>query len=152
MIGILVANSSNCKIYAYNKPIAQFTLTKEMGHEESHMKISQDLVRDDRGRPDKPFSVSRTAYEPDTDPKKKEWDIFAREVAHNIKNEAEKYSSLVLIVPPEFEGMLKSHINKIDKDHKVMDKVTHLIQKDLLNMNELDMFEYIREQVKYPQH
>ncbi|MBN8828048.1 MAG: host attachment protein [Sphingobacteriia bacterium] len=140
MIGILVANSSDCKLYTYSKP-NHFTLLKHLTHEESRMKIV-DLVDDDRGRPDKPFSSTRVTYEPNTDPKEKEWDKFAKEIANCIKSEQDNFDKMILIASPKFEGILK---HKLDK--KIIDKVSKTLTKDLLNMPEQEMLLYIEEHI-----
>lgn len=135
---IVVANGSKLKIFASNSPLYQsrhdLSFILELDHNESRLK-SHDLEKDKPGRY-KMHESGGSAYERVTDTKIIEKNQFAREIAGKLKHakSLDQYEQILLIVPKQFYGILKTYI-----DHNVADSIYKLIYKDYVNSTTEDL-------------
>lgn len=141
MLWVVTLNTSNCRIYHYQKHLNKLTLIKELNHPESRLK-NRDITSDRPGHYHKSLKTSRGAYEPASDPKANEVDIFSRDIA-KVLNCAKKdnlYRELILITAPHMHGVLNQHLNK-----NVQTNITETIHKDLQTLSEKALSDYLAE-------
>lgn len=124
-IWILVANSSNAKIYKAEKNQNLIEL-EVLTHLESRQK-ELDLVTTKPGRQFDSFGLGRHAYQQKTSPKEQEFEAFAKQISHHLDEERlkGKFGKLYLAANPSFLGLLRSCLSsqtgaliagEIDKD------------------------------------
>lgn len=139
---VITANSNHCCIYDYHHKMKQLTLVKEIDHPENRLKMSE-LVSDRSGH----YNTSHTnrgAYGQTTNTTTVHIDNFAREVARELEKERNHhdYTELVLIMPPDMEGMLLHHLNK-----HVKALIKQNIQKNVMNVHPHELLTYLNEHV-----
>jgi len=147
MIWVVNANSTICRIYNYSKKPSQLVLLKELLHPESRIKASVDLTSDKPGHYQTQHS-SHGSYGAHTDPHAVEIDKFSRQIAVELEHGRTQglYKQLILISPAHMNGNLGLHLNK-----HVKELVTHHLHKDLLNINENDLLDFIHSNTRYPE-
>lgn len=122
---IMVANSSQAKLFANRGPHKGLELIKEMHHPQSREKAA-NLVSDRVGN----FKGSGS-YAQATDPKQHEAERFASEVAHELEagriNHA--YEKLILVASAPFMGLINERMS-----HQVKQKVSESINKDYTHL------------------
>lgn len=111
MTWILIANSSEAKLYATQNINNEWQMVNEWQHPQSREKDS-DLVSDKPGR----FhsrAFNRGAYEDTSDPKQVEADNFANQLATmlNEGRNTNQYQKLIIAATPHFHGLLNKHCN-----------------------------------------
>ncbi|OGT45860.1 MAG: hypothetical protein A3E83_00590 [Gammaproteobacteria bacterium RIFCSPHIGHO2_12_FULL_41_20] len=129
-IWVIVANSSLCRFYLYEKN-KEISLLKEIVHPENKLKKSDYLTSDKPGHY-KTDAASGSAYESHTDPKKVAIDNFAREIAKALQHGRtnNEYQKLIIIIPPTMHGLLFQHLDK-----HVKNLISHNIQKDVIHLS-----------------
>lgn len=137
---IITANSNNCRIYDYHKKLNELKLIKEIDRPENKLK-SGDLVSDKPGRY-KTDSKIGSAYSPATDPEEVNIDNFARELATELDEARNKhdYDELVVIMPPQMDGLFSQHLNK-----HVKALIKQNIQKNIMHLSEHELLDYLNE-------
>ncbi len=131
---ILIANSSEAKLYATKKLNGDWQLVNEWQHPQSREK-DLDLVSDKPGRYHS-RTYNRGAFEDTSDPKQVEANNFAYQLATaldagRVNNE---YQKLIVAATPHFHGLLNKHCNV-----HVAALISHHLEKDYtkLKMSEI---------------
>lgn len=131
---ILVANKGTARIIAIDKANDSAEQLEEFTSEEAHL-MERDLVSDRPGR-GSTGSGSKFSVENDSEHKQQNAIRFAHVLSQYLDENLrkKKYHTLVLMVAPQFLGLLRKSLSK-----NVMDSVEQEIDKDLtkLNINEI---------------
>lgn len=141
---IMVANSNDCKIFKYDRNIHKISFVAEISHPENRLR-EQDLVADSYGVYQN-IGMRRGSYEPETTHTQLAMDKFAREMANRLNYARMKhlYDDLILLMPSTMGGMLFKHLNK-----QVLGMVRKVIQKNLINLSEHELKDYLADHLKY---
>ena len=107
---ILIANAAEARLFAVTGSDA-WRLVTTLEHPLSAAKTS-DIMSDRAGRVQQRTGPQRSAADPHTTPKGIEADHFARELASLLDVERARYAQLVLVAPPHFLGLLRSHLSQ----------------------------------------
>lgn len=144
MFWVVNTNSNTCHIYDYQKKPRKLTLAKVILHPENKLK-DIELTSDKPGRY-KADSSAHGTYSQDTDPKEIKIDNFIREIARELDHgrTSKSYDKIILIAPPHVSGVLFQHIDK-----NVKDLIYKTIQKDLPNISEHELLEFLKEHAVY---
>ena len=107
---ILIANSVHARLLQQEDG-GPVRLLRNFTHAQSRSKVS-DLVNDRAGHENTDRSYGGTSYQPRTDPKKKEHEHFARELADDLERHAQTgaFESLVIFASSPFLGELKAEL------------------------------------------
>ena len=138
---ILVCDASRARIFSTTGPHKPWHLKKVFDHPSSRAK-SSDLGSDHPGRSMQSSNHgSRSAMEPDTDPKEVEILKFAQELAAELEKNfhANEFSKLVIAAPPHFLGLLRKKIH-----HSVEKTIVQTIDKEYTNLPEKELMERIQ--------
>lgn len=143
---VIITNTNTCKIYNHDKNHSTLSLLKEISHPDFKLKTSETLTTDRPGHYNKGESV-RGSYSPHMEPKEIEIDRFSHEIAEALDKgrKDNAYEKLVIITAPHMNGLLFKHLNK-----HVKELVKHTIQKDLQNMNDRELMEFVRTHTQFP--
>jgi protein required for attachment to host cells len=134
---VLVANAGEACLYTIdNLHTGKLEFLEKFEHPESRQKWS-DIVSDKRGRYQTDHAT-RCSYEDKFDPKDLEVESFARELFDRLKSLEPDYESLVIIAPPQFQGVLRKVIG--DSLPNTTD-----ITKDYTQLSSDELIERIRE-------
>ncbi len=142
---VIITNTNTCRIYNYDKKHVKLSLLTEISHPDLKLKTSDVITTERPGHYHKGESA-RGAYEPRMDPKEVEIDRFSHEIAALLdkgRNE-NAYEKLIIITAPHMNGLLFKHLNK-----HVKELVAKNIQKDLLNMNEREITDFIKTHTQF---
>jgi len=144
MIWIVAANSNMCRIYHFDKHPKKITLLKEISHPENRLKTS-DITSDKPGKYKNDGSAGG-AYSSHTDPKAVEIDNFSREIAQALNHgrNSNAYKNIILVTPSHMDGLISKHLDK-----HVKELVTDKIQKDIMQLSEHDLLDFV---IKNLQH
>ena len=144
MIWLININSSQCRIYDYQKKPAQITLIKEFSNAAARHKASDGLTSDKPGRYQS-MGTRGGAYSPHTDPKENEVDHFARDVAKELDHgrNTNLYKEIILIAPPHMLGLLNLHTDK-----HVKELVIDSIHNDLIYMKDHELLDFLKNHGK----
>jgi protein required for attachment to host cells len=136
---VIVANSSVAFIYKMDKQLQNLDTFKELRHDASRMR-SQDLTSDESG------AYGQATYQPSTDPKAHEHEIFANSLASELAsfNNQNAFQHLVLIAPPHFHGLLEKSLAPA-----LQSKVLVNLQKDYTKMSNKELFTVVKDNTKY---
>jgi len=107
---ILIANATRARLLQQERN-DRVTELEAFDHPQSRSKIS-DLVDDRAGHESTDRSYGGTSYQPRTDPKQKEHQRFARELAEFLERQAQSgsYRSLAVFASSPFLGELKAEL------------------------------------------
>lgn len=144
-IWVVVANSNICRIYNYSKINKHIQLLKELNHPENKLK-DIDLTSDKPGRYQSSQSA-HGAYSQATDPKEIKIDHFSKEVAQQLDHgrNLHEYKKLIIIISPHMYGLILNNINS-----HVKNLISHTFEKDLINLNQSELLEFLKIHTKYP--
>jgi protein required for attachment to host cells len=128
---VVVAESSYARIFDCAKPGGALREIEGLVHPESRLH-AQSLHSDAPGRTFDSFGQGRHALVPDTDPKRHEAKVFARDIARHLESArvGKKLEALVLVAPPAFLGLLREHISEPCRQ-----RVVQTISKNLVHEN-----------------
>jgi len=131
---VVVANSSRARVYENRGAGSGLAALQAYEHPESRAK-GIDLVSDRPGHTASDRG-SRTALEPDTDPKRNVQEHFARELAQALEQGRveNRYQDLVLVASSPFLGILRSQLPK-----QVNARVRELLDKDYTALAEREL-------------
>jgi protein required for attachment to host cells len=131
---VLVANCCEAKLYKIST-FPKLEEFKELTHPESKLHV-QDLASREQGRNFQSGGTTRHAYQPETDPKKHEIDLFAKSVADYLSSACQKndFARLYIVAPPNFLGSLRSHLNG-----KITKTIVQEFGKDMLKHDKADV-------------
>lgn len=136
---VLIANSSEAKIYQTTQLGKDLNLINEFYHPESREK-GLELVTDRAGRYKSRMGQGRGAYM-NIPPQEIEADRFARELAKNLNGEHfESYDYLIVIAPPHFHGLLNKHYTL-----NVKEKIKYNLEKDYTKIPHKKLLGYLEE-------
>lgn len=126
---VVVAESSHARIFHCNKPGAALVEETALVHPESRLH-AQDIHSDLPGRVFDSGGEGRHAMAPDTDPKRHEAEVFARELIAHIESarSSGKFEQLVLAASPAFLGLLRERMSSA-----LRQRVIHTISKNLVH-------------------
>lgn len=141
---IIVANSSDCKIFKYDRNIHNLSLLEEIKHPENRLR-EHDLVADSYGFYKK-SGMHRSSYEPETSHTTLAMDKFAREVAEKLNFGRIKhlFDDVILLMPATMGGMLFKHLNK-----NVMCMIRKVFKKNIVNLSEHELKRYLCDNLKF---
>lgn len=107
---ILVANASVAHCFERESPTAPLVPVAHFAHPESRMH-TRDLETDRGGRTQKD-DAGRTSFVPRTDPKEREREEFAREIARALEEGvlAHRCNGIALFASNPFLGELQAHL------------------------------------------
>lgn len=107
---ILIANATQARLLQ-QEDSGRLVILKSFSHSQGRSKIS-DLVDDRAGHENTDRSFGGTAYQPRTDPKKKEHERFARELAEDLERQAQRgsFESIAVFASSPFLGELKAEL------------------------------------------
>ncbi|MDP1834873.1 MAG: host attachment protein [Chlamydiales bacterium] len=131
---VVVANSSQATVYKAEK-LGVLNEVHTLLHPESRLH-DRDIVTDKPGRTNPSITIGRSAYEPQTSPKRHEIEVFAKELSEFLEQSREQglYSKLYIAAAPSFLGLLREKLSQattrlvageVDKD------CTHLKPKEI---------------------
>lgn len=135
---IIVANSSDCKIFEYQKNIHTLTLREEIKHPENRLR-EHDLIADSYGFYKK-AGMHRSSYEPENPHTKQALDRFARELASKLNTGRIKhlFDNVILLMPSRMAGLLYKHLNK-----NVICMIKKMFKRNIINLSEHELKKYL---------
>ena len=134
MTWVITANTNTCYIYEYNIAPVGIAFIKELNHPSSRLRESE-LVADRPGS----YRTNSTAigkYTPKNDHQTIEIENFAQEIAEalNQARKKNKYKDLILIAPPQMNGLIQKCL-----DGNVKSCIEKTINKDYMRLAEDDL-------------
>lgn len=129
---VVVAESSHARIFHCSKEGAALEEETALVHPESRLH-AQDIHSDLPGRAFDSGGEGRHAMSPDTDPKRHEAEVFARELIAHIENarSTSKFDQLILAASPAFLGLLRERMSSA-----LRQRVIHTLSKNLVHEND----------------
>lgn len=126
---VVVAESSHARIFHCNKAGDALEEETALVHPESRLH-AQDIHSDLPGRTFDSGGEGRHAMSPDTDPKRHEAEVFARELIAHIESARThgKFKELILAASPAFLGLLRERMSSA-----LRQKVIHTVSKNLVH-------------------
>jgi protein required for attachment to host cells len=130
---ILLANSSRARLFAWDRADAQLQEISDFVHPQGRQKVAEidPHLGGHTQRPRGDGASGGAAFEPRTDPRHKEREHFARELAAYLDAALEtgRFGSLVLIASNPFLGELRAHLaDRVDK------RVQAVVHSDLSSL------------------
>lgn len=160
MIWIIVANSSSCRIFSYDKNpeelsaikdalnptdqlLKKFSIVKEFIHPESRLR-DVDLSSDNLGRYKTGPMMQSDSFSPQETIKETEIENFAREIVNEIENgiRLKQFSQLILVAPARMIGILHRNFST-----KIKSLISHEIQKDYNKLNERELVVALKKEL-----
>lgn len=141
MLWVVTANTNNCRVYHYQKHLNKLTLIKELNHPENRLK-NREITSDRPGHYNKSTLGTRGAYEPPSDPKENQINLFSRDIAKllNTAKQDKLYEQLILITDSHMLGLLNQHLHK-----SVSANITQTINRDLQAFSDKELVGYLAE-------
>lgn len=137
---VLVANSSEARIYDTASIGEDMECIKEFSHPEGREKGSE--LASDRPGHYQSKGTGHGAFVEPTAPKEHEVDRFAGELARELDKgrTSNAYRKLVVVASPHFHGLINSHLDEHTRSMVVKD-----IQKDLTDCEPRDLPSRLKE-------
>lgn len=109
---ILVADSARARLFSREKKFSRLEEIETLVHPESRLR-RQDLVSDRPGQVQESKTPGESVNEEPTDPKTAEARLFARDIAHHLREArvAGTFRHLVLVADPRFLGLLRKSLD-----------------------------------------
>jgi protein required for attachment to host cells len=128
---VVVAESSHARIFNCAKPGSALEEIEGLVHPASRLH-AQGLHSDAPGRTFDSVGQGRHAIAPDTDPKRHEAKVFARDIARRLDSArvGKKLEELVLVAPPMFLGLLREHMSEPCRQRVVQTISKNLVHED----------------------
>ncbi len=138
---VLVADGAKARIFMARP----HELTEALDHDfvAPHIKPSE-RGSSKPGRSFESANPTRHAYEPRTDWRQHQKELFAQELCKVLEEHDEKkeIDELILIAPPKTLGDLRDHLSK-----HLFDKVTAEIPKDVTKFTETELLHFLEREV-----
>lgn len=140
---VLVANAAFARVYRGPHHGVALTLIENFEHLASRQK-DKNLVSGSLGRY-KAKDVAGGAYAPRSDPKKNEFDQFARDIAEHLNKAhlANEFQELILIAPGHMQALIKNHCDK-----NLSHRIVKAVDKDYIQYNEAELNEVVTQLLK----
>ena len=137
---ILIANRSSASLFESDWPGKLMRRIQDIPHPEGRMQ-NQDIDTDKPGRIFDSFGQGRHAASPKQEPTEHIAQQFALDLAEllNKGRVTHAYDKLVLMAEPKFLGILRA---ALDKNTAAL--VAQTVNKELLNVKEEDLAEYLK--------
>ena len=137
---ILSANRSNAYLFESDWPGKSMRLLQDIPHPQGIMQ-NQDIDTDKPGRVFDSFGNGRHSTSPKQEPTEHIAQQFALDLAEMLNKGrlTNAYDKLVLIAEPKFLGLLRG---ALDKNTESL--VSQTVNKELLDVTEEDLAEYIK--------
>lgn len=145
MTWVLITNTNDCRIYKFERKPVTLSLIQEIQHPENKLK-EQDLVSDRPGHYNT-SGTSRGSYSEQTSHKEIRLEEFAREIAAILESGRlhKHYEKLIIAAPAKIYGFLRKQINpSIEK------LICNHISKDLMQLKQHELLEYLQANTLYP--
>lgn len=126
---VVVAESSHARIFHCEKAGAELEEATSLVHPESRLH-AQDIHSDLPGRTFDSGGEGRHAMYPNTDPKRHEAEVFARELMSHIESARARgeFQELILAASPTFLGLLRERMSSA-----LRQQLIHTVAKNLVN-------------------
>lgn len=136
---VLVANGSECRIYARNSLTGKLDIVREFSSEESRLQ-TREIGEDKPGRAFDSVGGMRHAMEPREDFHKQARRIFAREIAEflNAASLQDHFHALSIASSATFLGELRMLM-----DSHVQEKIVMELNKDLTHVPTHDLLSHL---------
>ena len=130
-IRIVVADSARARIFTLSERGGKLQEIADLSHPESRLHDTE-LTSDLPGRTFDSHGQGRHGMEQATEPKEREAQAFAVEIARYVERSQrdESFDSLVLVAPPKFLGRLRSELNKAAREALVGELDKNLVEAD----------------------
>ena len=130
-IWIIVADSARARIFSMPGAGGKLQELADLSHPESRLhdtELSSALP----GRTFDSHGQGRHGMEQATDPKEREAQAFAAEIARHLDQGQREgsFDSLMLVAPPKFLGRLRAGLNKATRDALVGELDKNLVEAD----------------------
>jgi protein required for attachment to host cells len=134
---VIVADNARARIFSSDSTLLRLEEIEDFAHPEARL-ADRDLASDAAGR----SSDRGDAYNPATSPSEHEVDSFAQLLAQRLKqlHNEEHFDSLMLVAPPKFLGLLRSHL-----DGPLDALVSRTVDKDLSTRPVDEIIDQLRE-------
>lgn len=128
---IVVADSSRARFFSMESKVDPLQEMEGMVHEEGRLR-EQDEVSDRQGGLAGGHGEGGHPFEPPTDPKHREMEVFAKQIADKLEHGRvnHDYHKLILVAPPAFLGSLRRELNE-----HVLELVDSSLDKNLVAEN-----------------
>lgn len=126
---VLVADSAKARIFSREKKFSRIEEIETLVHPESRLR-RQDLVSDRPGQVQESRTPGEYANEEPTDPKVAEARLFARDMAHHLREArvAGSFQHLVLVADPRFLGLLRKSLDADTRDCVAAEVAKNLVR------------------------
>ena len=146
-IWVLVANSSEAKLYSAHVLGKDLRLIDEFSHPESRnkgLKLTSDKVG--HYQSSSTVGTAHGSFVEPSDPKQFEAERFAHQLANTLEKgrTSNLYKKLVVVAPPHFHGLLKRECNG-----HIQDLVMHYVDKDYTKLTERELATLLDELPRY---
>lgn len=128
---IVVADSARARIFTLSGIGGTLQEVADLAHPESRLH-DRELSSDMPGRTFDSHGQGRHSMEQATDPKEREAQAFAAEIARHIglAQHEGSFDSLVLVAPPKFLGRLRPELSKSARDALIGELDKNLVEAD----------------------
>jgi protein required for attachment to host cells len=131
---ILVADSSQAKLFRAEKPLKTLEIIFEKDHIQGRQKRSD--IDSDRAGVRNSSTKGSHSFAGDKDSHKHEEEMFAKSLCNMLESEYKhrKYDGLILVAPPHFLGFIRQHLSK-----DCMSVLVKSINKNLVKQTETEL-------------
>lgn len=138
---LVVLDSTLCRVYDFTK--RNMLLVKEIQHPENKLK-DIDISSDKPGHY-KAMGQNQGTYTQESDPKRIRVENFSKEIIKilELENHYHAYEKLILAATPHMKGLVLKHGNK-----QIKKLISHSINKDLVHLPEVELYNYVKEAIK----
>lgn len=128
---ILVANSTNARIFTAETPSSPLKELEAYSHSKSRLH-DRELTTDLPGRIKSPGTGAGHAFEQATDPKKHEAHVFAQNLSEYLEqaHNDDKFRQLLLVADPSFLGLLRDELSDAVKKTVNFELDKNLVKAD----------------------
>ena len=137
---ILIANRSSASLFESDWPGKSMRRIQDIPHPQGRMQ-NKDIDTDKPGRIFDSFGEGRHSTSPKQEPTEHIAQQFAQDLAEllNKGRLTQAYDKLVLMAEPKFLGILRAALDK-----NTASLVTQTVNKELLDVKEEDLAEYLQ--------
>lgn len=109
---IVVADSTKARIFTTDSARAPLNEIETLAHPEGRLHV-RDMTSDLPGSGSSGGIAGKQGYEAATDPKQRELEVFARQIADYVENarKANTVGNLKIVASPNMLGELRSHLS-----------------------------------------